>query len=105
MLSVHDPMVASINFIAAEAKDLPHEGASALVHATCNSHETDTGMLLLFIATCKLQHVQQDAWLTVQSALQLAVTQMLPSFVAAHPEVSLFLGNYSFFRYRSWPSV
>ena len=35
---------------------------------------------------------QQDAWLTVQCVLQLAVTQMLPSFIANHPEVSLVLG-------------
>ena len=48
-------------------------------------------MLLLFIAACKLKHFQQDAWLTVQRALQLAVTQMLPSFIANHPEVSLVL--------------
>jgi len=64
-------------------------GALALVHATCTSHGTDAGMLLLFIAACKLKHFQQDAWLTVQRALQLAVTQMLPSFIAKHPEVSL----------------
>jgi len=68
-------------------------GALALVHATCTSHGTDAGMLLLFIAACKLKHFQQDAWLTVQRALQLAVTQMLPSFIAKHPEVSLILGN------------
>ena len=66
-------------------------GPSAPVHATCNSHETDADMLLLSIATCNLQHFQQDAWLIVQCALQLAVTQMLPSFIANHPEVSLVL--------------
>ncbi len=94
-----DGMLANIHFF--RVRDYTEQASMVLHNTPCYMLIHDMLPVLVrwqMLACCccslllaKLSTFQQDAWLTVQCALQLAVTQLLPSFIASHPEVSLVL--------------